>query len=321
MAQKKKSHPEEKSNLHPRNRHRTRYDFSQLIKSCPGLEPFVKLNAYQDASVDFFDPKAVKMLNKALLVHFYGIKDWDIPPGFLCPPIPGRADYIHHTADLLAHTNRGKIPTGNKITCLDVGVGASCVYPIIGIQEYGWSFIAADIDPVSIASSNKIVEANPALKEKVELRLQKNPQNIFLGIIRKEERIDLTVCNPPFHASLAEAQAGTIRKLTNLKQQKVKKPTLNFGGQKGELWCEGGEKKFVTDMVDQSKQFATSCFWFTSLVSKQANLSSIYHALKQVSAFEVKTIPMGQGNKTSRLVAWTFLSQEQQKRWAETKWQ
>jgi len=35
---------------------------------------------------------------------------------------------------------------------------------------------------------------------------------------------------------------------------------------------------------------------------------------------EVKTIPMGQGNKTSRIVAWTFLSKEQQKEWRNKRW-
>ncbi|WP_162054158.1 23S rRNA (adenine(1618)-N(6))-methyltransferase RlmF [Pontibacter pamirensis] len=319
--QKKKSHPEEKPGLHPRNRHRVRYNFKQLVASCPALGPFVKLNAYQDTSVDFFDPKAVKMLNKALLAHFYGIQNWDIPPDYLCPPIPGRADYIHHAADLLAASSQNQIPTGSGIRCLDIGVGASCVYPIIGHKEYGWSFIGSDIDPVSIASANTIVESNPALKGEVELRLQKNPQDIFQGIIKREDRIDLTVCNPPFHASLAEAQAGTVRKLLNLKQQKIAKPTLNFGGQKAELWCEGGERQFVTDMVYQSTQFAASCFLFTTLVSKQTNLHSIYQALKQVEALEVKTMLMSQGNKTSRLVAWTFLNPEQQQKWVEAKWQ
>ena len=320
MPPKKKPHPEEKPGLHPRNRHRARYDFELLVESCPALQPFVQVNAYGDASVDFFNPKAVKMLNRALLAHFYGIQNWDIPEGYLCPPIPGRADYIHHAADLLAAANQGQTPTGNNITCLDIGVGASCVYPIIGHKEYGWSFIGSDIDPVSIASSNKIVESNPALKGKVELRLQKNPRDIFRGIIKPGERIDLTVCNPPFHASLAEAKAGTLRKLTNLKQQKVAKPTLNFGGQKAELWCEGGERRFVTDMAYQSRQFAASCFWFTTLVSKQVNLKSMYQALKQANALEVKTIPMSQGNKASRIVAWTFLNQEQQQEWVQDRW-
>ena len=320
MLPKKKEHPKVKSALHPRSRHQERYDFKALVVSCPALKPFVKLNEYQDESVDFFEPKAVKMLNKALLAHFYGIKHWDIPQDYLTPPIPGRADYIHYVADLLGASNQGKILKGSNIKCLDVGVGASCIYPIIGSKEYGWSFIGADIDPVSIKSSNSIAEANPSLKGNVELRLQPNPKNIFQGIFKKEEFIDLTICNPPFHASLAEAQAGTMRKLKNLQQKKPAKLTLNFGGQNAELWCDGGEARFVENMVKESKLFATSCFWFTTLISKESNLKSVLYTLKTAGAYSVETIPMGQGNKISRIVAWTFLSKEQQQKWVEMRW-
>jgi len=98
MLPKKKEHPKEKSRLHPRNKHRERYDFKLLIESSPELAQFVKMNIYNDESIDFFNPDAVKALNKALLKYFYDIENWDIPEGYLCPPIPGRADYIHHIA-------------------------------------------------------------------------------------------------------------------------------------------------------------------------------------------------------------------------------
>jgi len=114
--------------------------------SCPELGVFVKLNDYNDESIDFSNPEAVKMLNTALLKHYYKINHWNIPANYLSPPIPGRADYIHHIAELLGGSNNGKIPTDNKIKCLDIGVGASCVYPIIGNKEYGWSFVGSEID-------------------------------------------------------------------------------------------------------------------------------------------------------------------------------
>ena len=320
MLPPKKEHPKEKFRLHPRNRHRERYDFKLLIESCPELAQFVKLNVYNDESIDFADPEAVKTLNKALLKLYYDIENWNIPRNYLCPPIPGRADYIHYIADLLGGSNNGKIPVGTGIKCLDIGVGANCVYPVIGIKEYGWSFVGADIDPVAIRSAKKIIDSNPFLKEKIELRLQPDPKDIFFGIIRNDERFDVSVCNPPFHASLAEAQSGTLRKLNNLNEEKITKPILNFGGQGGELWCRGGEEKFVRDMIRQSKLFATSCFWFTSSVSKQSHLKNIYEALNKAEAVEVKTIPMGQGNKSGRIVAWTFLTPEQQQQWVNTKW-
>jgi 23S rRNA (adenine1618-N6)-methyltransferase len=313
--QKKRVHPKEKVELHPRNRHRKRYNFSLLCEACPELIPFVKLNDYKDESIDFFNADAVKMLNTALLKYFYGISYWNIPNNYLCPPIPGRADYIHYVADLLGDNLKGVIPRGNKIKCLDIGVGANCVYPIIGNTEYGWSFVGTDIDSVALDSATKIVELNPTLKGNVELRLQQNPKNIFNGVIKDNDRFFVTICNPPFHASAADAQSGTLRKLKNLKQKKVKTASLNFGGQSNELWCEGGEERFVTDLIFQSKQFATSCLWFTTLISKQSTLNGVYKALKSVDALNIKTIPMGQGNKISRLVAWTFLSALQQKEW------
>jgi 23S rRNA (adenine1618-N6)-methyltransferase len=320
MNIKKNIHPAEKSNLHPRNQHRGRYDFQELIASCPELAPFVTLNAYADYSIDFFNPAAVKMLNKALLTHYYGVSTWDIPADYLCPPIPGRADYIHHIADVLSASNKGKIPTGNKIKCLDIGVGANCIYPIIGVHEYEWSFIGSDIDPVAIASANKIIASNPVLLGEITIRLQPDAKNIFEGIIHHDELIDVVICNPPFHASLAEAEAGTRRKLSNLTREKINKPTLNFGGRHNELCCEGGEKLFVREMVRESIQFANSCFWFSTLISKQENLKGIYTELKKAKTVAVKTIQMSQGNKISRLVAWTFLSVEQQKIWIKARW-
>lgn len=304
-----------KTKLHPRNKNRERYDLKVLVESCGELAPFVKLNNYGDKSIDFFNPKAVKILNKALLQHFYHIKNWDIPPNYLCPPIPGRADYIHHIADLLAVSNKNIIPKGEKIKCLDIGVGANCVYPIIGNVEYGWSFIGSDIDKIALQYASKIIASNPFLQNKIEFRLQNNPKAIFQNIILPNEFLDLTICNPPFHASLAEAQAGTQRKISNLKGKKITKPILNFGGQNNELWCEGGESLFVRNMILESKQFSKQCFWFSTLISKQSNLENAYKTLKSAEPFELKTISMGQGNKISRILAWTFLNSSQQKTW------
>jgi 23S rRNA (adenine1618-N6)-methyltransferase len=319
-TQQKREHPKEKLQLHQRNRHRERYNFKELIASCPELAQFVLINDYNDESIDFFNPDAVKMLNKALLKHFYGIDHWDIPQGYLCPPIPGRVDYIHYVADLLGNCNQGVIPIGNWVQCLDIGVGANCVYPIVGSREYGWSFVGSDIDTVAIQSASKIVEANSVLKGAVDLRLQSNPSDIFRGIFQKGEHFDITICNPPFHSSLGDAQSGNLRKLSNLNLKRVTKPTLNFGGKSNELWCEGGEERFVRNMIFQSQEFSASCLWFSTLISKQTNLDSAYKILQKVGVSEVRTIPMGQGNKISRIVAWTFLAHEEQQKWAETKW-
>ena len=169
----------EKQQLHARNRHHGRYDFDALVKSCPELRKFPIINKYQNETIDFTQPEAVKTLNKALLLHYYELGYWDIPQGYLCPPIPGRADYIHNVADLLALNNGAEAPTGASIRCLDVGVGANCIYPIIGVKEYGWSFVGSDVDPAALASAQQIITENLILKDKVELRLQKNVKDIL----------------------------------------------------------------------------------------------------------------------------------------------
>ena len=316
----KREQPKEKSKLHPRNKNRERYDFKNLTASFPPLAPFVKPNPFGDESIDFADPEAVKALNTAILKFHYGIGNWDIPEGYLCPPIPGRADYIHHIADFLCRNNYGKIPIGPQIRCFDIGVGASCIYPIIGNEEYGWSFVASDIDPVAVESANQIIASNPSLHEKVVCKLQNNPKDFFYGIVRKDELIDLSISNPPFHASAAEAQAGTLRKIHNLHLNKKAEPVLNFGGQNHELWCDGGEEKFVREMILQSRKFAQNCFCFSTLISKESNLKKVYHTLEQAGVFGAETIPMGQGNKISRIVAWTFLTTEEQNKWKNTRW-
>ena len=318
--QQKKEHPTEKLQLHPRNKHRARYNFTELVAACPGLAPFVRINDYADESIDFFNPDAVKMLNKALLCHFYQLSYWDIPQGYLCPPIPGRADYIHSVADLLGGNNGGVIPVGNKVRCLDVGVGANCVYPIIGASEYGWSFVGSDIDKVAIQSASEISANNRVLEGLVELRLQPVSSNIFSGIIRSNDRFDVTICNPPFHSSLQEAQLGNIRKNSNLNHRRISKPVLNFGGQCNELWCNGGEERFVRNMIVESKDFGASCLWFSTLISKQANLDSALKTLQKVEASDVRIIKMGQGNKVSRVVAWSFFSNQAQQQWGKTNW-
>ncbi len=310
-----------KYKLHPRNKHRERYNFEELCQAHPELKPFVAPNKYGNESIDFFDPKAVKALNKALLKHHYKVTDWDVPEGYLCPPIPGRADYVHNMADVLKEGIKGgAIPKGSKIKCLDIGVGANAVYPIIGHQEYGWSFVGTDIDKTALESAKNNLNHVPNSDKHFELRFQKDSFNILFDAIKKEERFDLMFCNPPFHSSAEEAQKGTLRKLKNLKGKKVKDVTLNFGGNSNELWYEGGEKQFLKNLVHDSMKHSKSVLWFSSLVSKQSNIKPITETLKKARAREVKVIEMGQGNKVSRIVVWTFLKPNQRNNWRNTRW-
>ena len=296
------------------------------MKSSPDLAPFVSATPYNELSIDFANPEAVKSLNRALLRQFYGISEWEIPPGYLCPPVPGRADYLHYAADLLSSCNNGIIPRGDLIRVLDIGVGANCIYPIIGHGEYGWRFVGTDIDPIALASAKRIVDSNKGLSHVIEFRLQKSTSNILSGILRAEDVFDILVCNPPFHASLDDAREGSQRKWKNLGigpplgKASDRAPLLNFGGQGGELWCPGGEAAFVRRMIEESSKFPKSVFWFSTIISKETTLPSVRAALKNAKAVDSKTIYMAQGQKKSRILTWTFLSQSQQEDWRARRW-
>jgi 23S rRNA (adenine1618-N6)-methyltransferase len=296
----------EKSGLHTRNLHRNPYDFEQLISCVPELKHYVFANAYGNLTINFSIPKAVKLLNKALLQHFYNIKNWDIPDENLCPPIPGRADYIHYIADLLAENSR-EIPKGSSIKGLDIGTGANLVYPLIAHQSYGWEMLGTDISQKSLDNAQKILDENSDFSENIQLKLQPESNFIFKNILNSEDRFTFSMCNPPFHDSEESAMKGNLRKTKNLKKSKVQKPNLNFSGQQSELWCEGGELAFISKMIQESALYSTQILWFTCLVSKKENLFKLNSLLKKVHALEVKTIDMAQGQKVSRILAWSFV--------------
>jgi 23S rRNA (adenine1618-N6)-methyltransferase len=306
---------EVKKSMHPRNKHRGQYDFPKLIQTCPELRPYVALNTYGNESIDFSNSNAVRMLNKALLKEFYKTDCWELPQGYLCPPIPGRADYIHYMADVLAWSNKGVIPTGSNIRVLDIGLGANCIYPILGHAEYGWSFVGTDIDPKALQVAQQIISANKPLNNFVECRLQPNPEAIFKGIFKSDEKFDFTMCNPPFHESEAAAKAVSDLKWRKLGIKKDSVNNLNFGGRQSELWCKGGEEAFVKQMILESAEIPDRCLWFSSLVSKKETLNAVYGILKRTAVREVRTIDMAQGQKKSRLLLWSFMDGEKQKKW------
>lgn len=310
-----------KAALHPRNRHQGHYDLAALASACPQLKPHIIRSAAGSPTLDFADPQAVTALNQALLLHQYGIRDWAIPPGYLCPPVPGRADYIHALADLLGESHDGKIPTGEHLVGLDIGTGANLIYPLLGRVEYQWHFVGTDIDPTALANAAQILTANPQLAAGIQLRHQPDPARFFTGLLNPEERFDFTLCNPPFHASQADAAAGSQRKWRNLgKSRGAGQPALNFGGQHNELTCEGGEVGFLSRLIEESAGIADQVFWFTTLVSRAASLPALQARLQALPTRDIRTIAMAQGQKNSRLLAWTFLDKKQRRAWRKARW-
>jgi 23S rRNA (adenine1618-N6)-methyltransferase len=302
--------------LHPRNKHQQPYDFAALCAAVPALSAFVRDNGYGQLSIDFANSDAVKTLNQALLKQLYSVAHWQLPDGFLCPAVPGRVDYLHYLADLLALLNKNKVPTGSKVQLLDTGCGANLIYPLLAQAEYGWKVTASELDPMAAEAAHLLIEQNQ-LQHKITLRQQPHSSHIFHGIIQPDDLFDLTLCNPPFHTSAEQAAAGSERKAKNLG---YKKAELNFAGRSHELWCDGGEVAFITTMIEESQSYAQQVLWFSSLVSKQDNLPALQKQLTQQGA-EHQVINMQQGNKQSRILVWSFMPEKQRQLWAQFRWQ
>lgn len=294
-----------KDTLHPRNRFRAGYDFAALVASRPALARFVALNRFGDTSIDFADPQAVKALNRALLASAYGVTAWDVPPGYLCPPIPSRSDYLHHLKDLL-DLDQTTPAGGRPVAVLDIGTGANCIYPLIGASEYGWHFVASEIDPVALRWARQLVAAHPAVAALIDCRLQTAPRECFTGVVAAGETFEVSMCNPPFHASAEAAADSNRRKRRHLGTSARAGEALNFGGRGGELWCEGGEVGFVGRMIAQSAARPGLCRWFTTLVSQREHLPGLYDRLDAADPTDVQTLEMAHGQKRSRILAWTF---------------
>ena len=292
------------SKLHINNKHKNGYNFKELCEVYPDLKPFVFINEYGTETLDFSNPKAVKAINTALLFKYYNLTFWDFPDDNLCPPIPGRVDYIHYLADLLASSK-----INNAVTILDIGTGANCIYPLLGNAVYNWKFLGTDIDKKSIDRAEKIIKKNK-LSNAIKLIQQKDASQIFKGILNEDTKLSATICNPPFYKSQEDAMQANARKLEGLGKQSNE--ARNFSGKQQELWYKGGEKAFLHTYLYESSMFKTQCFWYTTLVSKKENAESMLPSLKKLGATEIKTIPMHQGNKVTRIVAWTFLTKKEQ---------
>ncbi|WCO02838.1 23S rRNA (adenine(1618)-N(6))-methyltransferase RlmF [Psychroserpens ponticola] len=294
--------------MHKNNKHSKDYNFKELIANFPQLAEFVFESKYAKNTIDFANPKAVKYLNSALLKTHYGIDYWKFPDENLCPPIPGRVEYVHLLNDLLKASGLKK-----DITVFDIGTGATCIYPLLGHKEYNWNFIASEIDKKALENAKLIVEKN-SLSKHIELRFQDDPQSILNGVLLPSEHISAVLCNPPFYKNEAEANENTLLKQKGLGKQ-TDKVARNFSGTAKELWYPGGEKAFVHNYLYQSSLLKTNCFWYTCLVSKTQHVLSMEASLKKLGVTDFKILQLSLGNKISRVVAWTFLTEDEQKEW------
>ena len=289
--------------FHSRSPHNAKYNLDLLAQINPRLKPFVRPSTYgSDSShtIDFADSRGVLELNRALLRHFYEVEDWHVDERSLIPPIPSRADYVYHILDYLSQLTLSR---ESDIVGLDIGTGASLIYPLIATSL---SFNSRKVRMVGSevnANSYDMAQKN-ALQRRgaIEVRKQENPNCILTNIIQENDYFDFSMCNPPFYKSMRDYLAETNRKNRNLKIS-----NSGFRGLSHELYCDGGEIRFINQMIDESVKFKTQVGVFTTLISSNENISAITRLLDKIDDVKYEFIDMNTGNKRTRAVAWRFV--------------
>ncbi len=290
--------------MHPQNPYNERYDLKRLVEHSATLKEHIVLNPSGEETIDFSSSGAVYELNRAMLLADYKLTDYQLPTGYLIPPIPGRLDYLLHIKDFLSE--KLNIDTTSKLHGLDIGAGANAIYCILAAQHFNWTMVGTESDAKAVEIARTNIKHTKALEDKVEIRHQENKSFLFKNMIRPEEQFDFTICNPPFHVSREEALRGTRRKLKNLGGAVHKKEfTLNFEGQANELWCNGGEALFIKRLIKESTLYKDQVKVFSSLVAKGDNLPKIEKQLKRAKA-NYHIIPMVHGQKKGRYILWWF---------------
>jgi len=290
--------------MHAQNPYVDRYDLKRLVKHNPELKKHIVLNPSKEDTIDFSDSASVYELNRAMLLADFNLDRFELPMGYLIPPVPGRLEYLLHIREFL--TNQFNSDQNTKLRGLDIGSGANGIYCILGAQYFNLNMVGSECDENAVKIAKANISLTKSLKNKIEIRHQENKSFLFKNVIQTGEQFDFTVCNPPFHTSKEDALKGSQKKLNNLGREFDKEQVaLNFEGQANELWCNGGEALFIKRLIKESILFKNQVKVFSTLVSKTDSLANIDKLLKKAKASSY-VIPMDLGNKKSRIVLWWF---------------
>lgn len=291
--------------MHYRNAFREQnLNFKLVAGRQEDLKPFIERRSESQWRLNFKSWVVTRALNSALLIDAYELGMWDLPRFQLCPPVANRANYIHWLEDLLLQSRpSGVAETGASVRGLDVGVGASCVFPLLGASINGWSFVGVDIVDIALSSAIKNVRNNPRIAGLIEIRDGRMSEvipsrnlskfNTLLGV-KNEEQFSFCMCNPPFFDLIQDAKLN---------------PGTNFGGTTYEMCHPGGEEAFTQRIFDESLVLRERVHWYTTMCGKKRTLRKILHLLEVARVPTIRTTRFLQGRTTRWGIAWSFSSQ------------
>ncbi|EGW14216.1 RNA N6-adenosine-methyltransferase METTL16 [Cricetulus griseus] len=283
--------------MHARNRYKDKPpDFAYLASKYPDFKQHIQINLSGRVSLNFKDPEAVRALTCTLLREDFGLSI-DIPLERLIPTVPLRLNYIHWVEDLIGHQASDKSTLRRGI---DIGTGASCIYPLLGATLNGWYFLATEVDDMCFNYAKKNVEQNN-LSDLI--KVVKVPQKTLLMDALKEESeiiYDFCMCNPPFFANQLEAQGVNSRN-----SRRPPPSSVNTGGIT-EIMAEGGELEFVKRIIHDSLQLKKRLRWYSCMLGKKCSLAPLKEELRIQGVPKVTFTEFCQGRTMRWALAWSF---------------
>eukprot|EP00941_MAST-03F_sp_MAST-3F-sp1_P005275 g5275.t1 len=264
-------------------------DYAALANLYPSLlSEFVNINKNGHARINWSDALANIAVQKTLLLHDFQL-NCELPIDRLCPTVPSRANYIHWLQDLLALSPASETPRRG----IDIGTGASCIYPLLGARIAGWHFVATEIDADSLSCAQRNVASN-SLSDSIEVRFVPERKRLLTNvIIQSDGTFDFCMCNPPFYSSEQEAREAKYRDRRAISS---------------ELYCDGGEEAFTAQLVDESLQFHSQIRWFTTLAGKKKTLRKLLGKLREKNVKNICTHELLQGTTSRWVIGWSFFN-------------
>lgn len=243
-----------------------------------------------------------RQLTRSLLKADFGLS-LELPLDRLCPPVPVRWNYVRWIQELLDTTSdnysEGYDPN-RDIIGLDIGTGASAIYPLLACGTRSrWRMAAVDIDAHSLQYAQGNVEANN-LTKRIRLSRSENADAPLLPLEKLGlEELDFCMTNPPFYSSQED--------MLDSYGAKVASPSAICTGAENEMICPDGDVGFVSRIIAESLQLRERVQWYSAMLGKLGSLQAVVEKLKKEGITNWAVTCLQAGRKTKRwAVAWSF---------------
>ncbi|CAI4228968.1 unnamed protein product [Auanema sp. JU1783] len=297
------------SDMHPRNPYKDNPpDFKSLAIKYPTLRKHCTLGQNGRIHINFREDEAIRALTHAIFHNDFGL-NVDLSSGCLVPRIPQKLNYLLLLEDLLQLNNLTE-----RVNGIDIGTGASCVYPLLGAKRFDWNFVGTDVNPHSIEIASKNVSQN-SLEQCIETQLVEE-DTFFQGVMEKHpDRVfEFSMCNPPFFEQEETYERFPVQlspgKFCNLPDYGATTsrppPRSSTVAKVNELETSGGEESFVLKMIEESIVYKEKISIFTSMLGKKTSLKPLMQRLHDLPDVKCKNFVLYQGRTHRWVIAWTF---------------